>query len=585
MSVLVYEVVVSYFKESVQSLQQIEEAKSVSHEIMRQAAAEEEENNQSVQSLQPLQQTEEAKSVSWASNTDLRQIGIDLYTNAARAEYCAGNVDESMKYLDRILPESLISQEEKFEAYLIQSLALAAQQKHQEEFNSILGLLRQVGVKFPPRAVLSIAIIVDLQKTKSLLRNKSTDDLIKLPDMQDERRLQIMRLLDRALNVSFILGDPLMPFFVFKQVRWTVKFGIAPPSASVFSSYAALIAASLGELKRAGGYSKVSIGLSKRPMCRAFTARILMTVYVYGIHWSTPMQTCVKPLLHGFEVGLKKGDLENSFYCCYSYALNGNVAGYKLHIIEEDINDFQRSMSIYHQEQTYKMCLSQLYFVRSMINGEDMKFDELMKEYTESNHVPMLDITRHMQLQHAVYFNNYDIAWKMVNVSRTLPTTCIGQPAVWRHVFFVGVTAFELARKASRSDDKVAGGVSFAALKKEGKACVSKLKDWVQRGHVNCVHLYRILDAESMSIHPNPSGKTKAVTLSLYEGAIVASTRSGFVHDRALCYELAANYLIDIAYTDDERLLKDYQEYAIAGYELWGALAKVKSLEERWSRL
>ena len=154
-----------------------------------------------------LSQIESEKSVSWATDDELRPCGIDLFTTFARAHYCAGNMEECMHKLTQILSPDTIPIEDKLVAFTIQSEALSIQEKHTEEFNTSLEILRTLGVKFPPpNAFVQIGIITRLLKTKAALKRLSTENLINLPDMTDQRRIRTLKLIDRALVRSVVRG-------------------------------------------------------------------------------------------------------------------------------------------------------------------------------------------------------------------------------------------------------------------------------------------------------------------------------------------------------------------------------------------
>jgi hypothetical protein len=381
-----------------------------------------------------------------------------------------------------------------------------------------------------------------------------------------------------------MLGVKAQPIFCFRGVRWTVKYGIAEASACCFAAYSGNLT-TFGEFKLAAEVAKVADAMSLHPVCSQTRARAMMQINLYGLAWTTPLKTLLKPLLQGNEIGLKTGDLENAFYCAYAYIMFSNAAGLPLKVLIQDIQDFQEQMAIYHLEHVFKMCLPRLQFVMNMVGhggsqssvlcGDAMQYDSLMDHLIAANHVYMQDQVRCLQLFLAYYLDDLELAWKMACDSKNTSYTCRGQVTVWRRVFFVGLTAFANAHKAALSKSRKAGGFSLAFWKKEGHKSMARIKDWVKRGNVNCIHLYRILEAESISVSSN----NKDNIMAAYEASIVASTKSGYTHDRALAYELAAEYLISIG---EARNLSEYEERSLMAYSEWGAEAKLRSLQAKW---
>jgi two-component system cell cycle sensor histidine kinase/response regulator CckA len=63
----------------------------------------------------------------------------------------------------------------------------------------------------------------------------------------------------------------------------------------------------------------------------------------------------------------------------------------------------------------------------------------------------------------------------------------------------------------------------------------------------------------------------------LYERAIATSGKNGFVHTEAIAYEVAARFYRERGF---EKIARTYLTEAVASYSRWGALGKVRQLEE-----
>ena len=214
-----------------------------------------------------------------------------------------------------------------------------------------------------------------------------------------------------------------------------------------------------------------------------------------------------------------------------------------------------------------------------------MEFGSLMAHLIDTGHIYLQDFCRCMQLQLAYYFGDLQLARSMYVDSQNTEKTCLGQPIVYRRAFFAGLTAYALAREAALIGGKAkirAGGATLKELKREGNGFLSKLRGWVKGGNVNCVHLYSLLEAESFSLERDNS-KNRHSTEAAYDASIVTSSRSGFVHDQALTYELAADYLIRVGDTTGDNKLGHYQQQALTAYQEYGAAAKVLHLRQKWS--
>lgn len=364
------------------------------------------------------------------------------------------------------------------------------------------------------------------------------------------------------------------------MVRWSVKYGVCPESAVAFAVYGLLLAGSFGELERARVMGNVADALSQRADFQETRSRILMQTRAYVFHWTSPIQSCLKPLLLGYEIGMKSGDLENAFYSAYLYEKFSICAGRSLDLVQQDMAEFTTQMKIYSQETIYKMCLPHWQFVLlmrgksppspPMLTGDIMQYDEMMQHLLETNHAYLQDVVRMNQLQLAFYFGDYHLAWRMVEASKIFEKTNMSHLTVWRRVFFIGITAFSLAWSTKRN----------GAWKRRGKQTISRLKKWVVGGNVNCVHLLHLLLAEERALDE----KSQDAAISLFEKAIATASRAGLVHDRALAAERTAEYLCRRNGNNDSSRARDNFQIAADSYREWGALAKVDQLEQRWFR-
>jgi hypothetical protein len=369
----------------------------------------------------------------------------------------------------------------------------------------------------------------------------------------------------------------------FTMVRWSIKYGICPPSAVAFAVYGMLLVGA-GESKRARVMGEVADKLSRRPGWMETRSRILMLTNNFIFPWTSHLRTCLKPLLLGYETGMKEGDLENALYSAYLYGNLATCAGRPLNLVHADMLDFTAQMKIYSQETTYQMSLPHWQFALIMmsgsapettrLSGEIMVYDKMMKHLLETKHVYLQDVTRMNQMLLAFYFGDYQLAWDMVEATRDFEKTNLAHVLVSRRVFFVGMTAFCLARSSTNR-----------VWKQRGARAIMQLKTWLVGGNVNCIHMVHLLEAEEEVLRYGSKDKTEIV-LPKFQVALSMASRAGFIHDAALAAERTAEYLSagTAAWQSDSSFrVRDYIELAITSYTEWGALAKVDQLKTKWS--
>ena len=128
-------------------------------------------------------------------------LSLDLFSTAAQAEYCNGNLDESEAYIYVVLAQKG-RLHDKLPVYVTLIDIYKAQEQHTKALQTNLSVLKQLGAKFGPVGLLPLATVSSLRKTRRMLRNMDADDLLNLPSMSDKTKLMAMKLMDIALVSS-----------------------------------------------------------------------------------------------------------------------------------------------------------------------------------------------------------------------------------------------------------------------------------------------------------------------------------------------------------------------------------------------
>ncbi|MEO1560369.1 MAG: ATP-binding protein, partial [Cyanobacteria bacterium J06632_19] len=104
-----------------------------------------------------------------------------------------------------------------------------------------------------------------------------------------------------------------------------------------------------------------------------------------------------------------------------------------------------------------------------------------------------------------------------------------------------------------------------------------KMKKWAHHAACNFQHKYDLVEAEKARIF----GK-EVKAMNLYDRAIAGAKENGYTQEEALGNELAAQFYLNLG---KDKIAKTYMTDAYYGYIRWGALAKVKDVEERFPNL
>ncbi|MEK8018069.1 MAG: ATP-binding protein, partial [Candidatus Parabeggiatoa sp.] len=101
-----------------------------------------------------------------------------------------------------------------------------------------------------------------------------------------------------------------------------------------------------------------------------------------------------------------------------------------------------------------------------------------------------------------------------------------------------------------------------------------QMKIWADNCSENFLHKYLLVKAEKARIE----GK-ELEAMDLYDQAIASAKENEFIQNEALSNELLAKFWLE---RGNEKIAQIYMREAHYGYQQWGAMAKVKDLEERY---
>ncbi|MEJ1939285.1 hypothetical protein WDZ92_54495, partial [Nostoc sp. NIES-2111] len=104
-----------------------------------------------------------------------------------------------------------------------------------------------------------------------------------------------------------------------------------------------------------------------------------------------------------------------------------------------------------------------------------------------------------------------------------------------------------------------------------------KMQQWAELAPMNYLHKYYLVAAELYRLQ----GQTYQA-MDYYDRAIALAQEHGYIQEAALANELTASFCSQLG---RKKLAKNYLDEAYSHYLCWGAIAKVKDLEQRHPHL
>jgi predicted ATPase/class 3 adenylate cyclase len=235
------------------------------------------------------------------------QLTRELHLDAADAALLVGDVEALYALLDEA---ETVLQEPADRARLayLRLKGRVAQNRLQEALETGLAALDELGEPLPPdpgKPRMAIALV----RMKVAMRRWANERLLQLPHCEDQRVIEVQRVLAELASMSYIVRPNIIPLVVRKQLDLTLAYGHTPSSPLVLASYGLLLAIT-GDRAGSQRFGEVSLLLTEREEFRGARPETLFLYLNFIHHWSHPLRDGLSQLRNTVTEALDQGDQE-----------------------------------------------------------------------------------------------------------------------------------------------------------------------------------------------------------------------------------------------------------------------------------
>eukprot|EP00984_Skeletonema_dohrnii_P002037 scaffold682_cov105-Skeletonema_dohrnii-CCMP3373.AAC.7 len=490
---------------------------------------------------------------------------LDLCSDGANACFLTGDFVSMNELIDEVLSKD-IDTKEKYRVSEIKVKSLLTVGKVNEAINAALDFRRQLGLPAPQKKAASkFTIIREYIRVKKLLKDKTAEDIANLPELDDELYEMGQRMNEHLATSVYLVEPTMLPLVIFQSVTTSLKHGLSPTSSPAFARLGMLLCGPFGKPHEGREMAKAAELILERPGMRSSTSNTIFVTQTFCHHWTSPLQDTIAQLLKGYQVGLEIGDTVKACFCLVGRMYYLFFTGRTLDSIQQELEASIHVLTQLKQDENelkITILLSSVKKLRGLDpEAGDKILDSILASAAETRNNLSAYVSA-MKLEVFVFFQQWkeavDLVQKAGNVRLFLSSTFV----VVRYTFLEALAYLKAAQSSS--------GWKKRQMKKCAHKAMQLIRGWAKNGNVNVVHYLRILVAEFAVLN----GKKEKAKES-FNAAISASSRNGFLQDRALAHELTSAYFK--AQGDD--YWGDYHiECARTCYQEWGCNEKVKQL-------
>ena len=508
---------------------------------------------------------------SWQNDYELI---LNLHIEATEAEYLYGNFEDSKK-LGTFALQKTNTILDKVKIYKIQIQSNIAQNRMSEALGLGVQVLQLLGVRLPIEPKTQY-ILVSALHTKIALSGKKIEDLAYLPRMTDAYKLAAMQILMLVNPAASQAGSSLFPLTILAMVRLSIKYGNSEFSTYGYCIYGAMLCDRFGNIEEGYRFGKLGLLVLEKFNAKSLNCKLynLFTSMIW--HFKEPAKYMIEPALEGRQSGLETGDIESVSYINWLVAINSFFYGENLESLERKILNYigltkQLKIAVLFwilnaiRQTIFNLKANSLN--RLLLNCKELSEAEIISEL--GNNSTWLSTIYVCKTILNYSFNHFKEAIQTARLTEKYQESNPGFLMYCVNNYYYSLALLANYKNVTPSEQK-------QYLKKVA-ANQKKMKKWAHHAACNFQHKYDLVEAEKARIF----GKN-VKAMNLYDRAIAGAKENEYTQEEALGNELAAQFYLVLG---KDKIAKTYMTDAYYGYIRWGALAKVKDLEERYPNL
>ncbi|MCY1064617.1 AAA family ATPase [Nannocystis sp. RBIL2] len=525
-----------------------------------------------------LRYLSEATSLLPADAWDRRHADtFTLHLERAECEHLVGDLAASEQRIELLLARARTNLD-RARAYRLRMRMHQLSGRYADAVTALLAALRLFDVDVPAtEAELRTATEAELREVAGNLRGRAIADLVDAPPVRDPDMAMVLGLLGDGLSAAFIARPELYPLLTAKAVNLSLRHGNAAESCIAYSYFASLRAADFGDVGSAFEFSEMSLRLNAKLDDRKVRGRLLFIHVNFIAHRRKHFATSIPMLEQACADCLECGDLLYAGFAAYSRLMTTFQTGVPL----AEVLRLSQTYAVFAEELRHEGIQRLIHLVQRVVlrlrgpapspaSREDDDFDaRALATFDRMGFGPGAAYVHITEMIGAFMFGRH--AEAIAASERAAPTlrTVTATPLIPEFHFFRALTlatADPEVSSASARDRITAVADDLRTLQHFADSCPE-----------NYSSPHALVAAELARLEGRDFDAVR-----LYEQAIRAAGDNCFVQYEALAHELAAQFY---RARDLERLAAEHLRAARAAYVRWGADAKVRQLDERYSFL
>ncbi|MBA3662202.1 MAG: diguanylate cyclase [Gammaproteobacteria bacterium] len=488
--------------------------------------------------------------------THFNEMAI-LYRNLTECEYLTANMQEADRYFDTLI-EHLQDNLQKADAYMIKMRMLNTSNQHAEAAKFGLDALKLLNINLPYKpSVLHVLKAILLLKLQVGDPSKLKNELKPMTDPKLILGLEIMTVL---ATIAYSFNHNLLGLINCEATRLSLKHGYTKDSSGFISLYGFILIHIFHQYVQGFNFVELANKISTfyPPVTSAGKE---LTLGGFINYWRYPLATSLGNLKNAYTYGLEQGDLMAAWQSIGIYTNTLYVMGRPLGEVEESAKTalaFSKKAKVYEYLAVTELIQNSVTYLQH--HDANLEFLNFKPGLNKAENASLFAF----KVKLLFLLSDYEGAMAAGIENEKYAAFSQGLVTIYEYQFFYALSlaaCYENIPKAKQS----------LYLKK-----IKKLRDIMRKNTdfyaLNFEHYYLLIKAELARILHYELEAQQG-----YDQAIQAAKENESLHVIAVANECAGRFYLSL---NKPKFAKIYLQEAHYAYERWGALTKVKQLEE-----
>ena len=437
--------------------------------------------------------------------------------------------------------------------------------------------LRRRGTHWSPHPTRN-EVMEEYTRVWSLLGDRKIEDLADLPRLTDPDIVDLLDVFTEFVHPAMFYDENLSTLAVCRMVNLSLEHGNCDASAFGYVWLAMFAGPRFGDYKRAFRFGQLGYDLVETRGFTRYQARTYLS-FATLTPWARHAAKGRELVRRAFEVAYRMGDLTFTTYSWHALITNFLAVGDPLEGVQAEAETGLAFATKMGFGLVIANCEAQLGLIRTLrgLTSVFGRFDD--ESYSEagaearfaSNPALVLSECFYWtrKLQGRFFAGDYVAAVEAAQKAQEILWTAASQVETGDFRFYAALAHSAAWNSAPEFEKQW----HFDRLLEHHR----QLETWAEHCPANFENRAALVSAEISRIEGRPLDAEHA-----YEKAIHSARANDFIHNEAICHELAAHFYLARGFqtTADAHLGK-----ARACYARWGAQGKVDQLETRFPQL